>query len=174
MTQYLQNIANFAQALSALVAVIALLIVVWQVFLLRRQIEESTRTQRTSQYQAALQLIFDWRSDVIDNPDLAKRFVDPNSGSDYFPEILKHQSVEGYFHTLKLFHIFEIFFLLYKEGVITKEMWEGWENNANVVMSIKLNQELWEKVKGKQAFNSDFVQIIDQIVKSQKETLGVR
>ncbi|MGB8702254.1 MAG: hypothetical protein WCD18_22790 [Thermosynechococcaceae cyanobacterium] len=53
----LELFVDIVQIVTAMVAVITL-------FLLYRQIVEANRTQRTSQYQTALQLMFDWRSEV--------------------------------------------------------------------------------------------------------------
>jgi len=70
-----------------------LVILIWQT-------RENVKATRSSQYQSAVRLMFEWRSDVLKSPALAESM----KNSKYFEEMFAKYGVETYFHTLKLLH----------------------------------------------------------------------
>jgi hypothetical protein len=168
----LQDLANLAQVVSAVVAAVALVVLAIQARLLRNQIRDQVRSQRTAQYQAAMTLMFNWRSDLINKPELAERLREPDGGSKYFQDVLDRQGVESYFHTLKLFHIFEIYFILHREGVIDESMWQGWKKNVAILMTPKQNRELWATLKSIHVLNRDFETFVDEIIEQKLQSVA--
>lgn len=126
----------------------------------KRQMEENRRTNQMAQYQAALQLLFDWRAEMIANPTLAEGFRD----SPYFRDAFTILPEQRYFHTVKLFHIFEHFWLLHDRGVIDDQMWQGWARNAAILVQPEATRALWRKLQSAGVFNPGFVQFMDRLV----------
>lgn len=130
----------------------------------KEQLSSSFKTQQTSQYQAALQLMFDWRSEAIANPDLVQHFSD----DPYFQEVFNIIPVQQYFHTLKLFHIFELYWLLRQRSVINDQMWEGWANNVKILVRPEKNLMIWKKLKNAGIFNPGFVEFVEDMIKNSE------
>ncbi len=138
----------------AVVMLLTLIVLVWQ-------IRVFIKTARTAQYQTALQMLFDWRSDLIQNESLAERY----ESSRYFREVFLEHGVSQYFHTLKLFHILEVFFLLRDHGVINENMAEAWIKQTEIVMTPEKNRSLWHRLKRVNIYHKRFVDEVDAIVK---------
>jgi hypothetical protein len=129
-----------------------------------RQIGESNRAQRTSQYQAAVSMMLDWRSDILQHSKIGEWLGDSERGSTYFHDVIKKYGAENYFHTVKLFHIFEFLHILHEEKVITSEMWSGWEKNLELIVTSQDMREIWSRLKGVGIFEDKFELAVDRIV----------
>jgi hypothetical protein len=106
--------ASIVQAVGTVFIALTFVIYWRQLGTMRKQLDDNRRTNETSQYQAALQLMFDWRSDLIGNPKLADGFRD----APFYESVFQVLPVEQYFHTMKLFHIYQHYWLLKSHGVI--------------------------------------------------------
>lgn len=106
-------------------------------------------------------MLFDWRTNLIQNPRLADRYMD----SDYFRKVLTEHGVESYFHTVKIFHILEVFFLLRRNGIIETHMWQAWDEQVKIIMVPIKNRELWKKLKDLKIYNEHFVERVDAVVR---------
>jgi hypothetical protein len=137
----------------SIVMLLTLFVLIWQ-------IRVFINTSRTAQYQAALQMLFDWRSDIIRDEELAKRY----ETSTYFQEVFEDQPPKEYFHTLKLFQTLEVLFLLQHHGVINQQMGIVWRRQAEVIFTPKPNRILWVKLKAVSIYNTDFTSAVDSIV----------
>jgi hypothetical protein len=160
---------------SSIVQGIGTIFVAAAFFLSRRQVRlmsadvhqtrlDTARAETVSQmaqYQGALQLMFDWRSELIANPALAASF----SAEPFFAEAFKILPEQEYFHTVKLFHIFEHIWLLNSRQIIHNDMWEPWSHNIVLLMRQKKKRELWKLLKDIGIFNRTFVQFVDKAVK---------
>ena len=124
------------------------------------QMEENRRTNQMAQYQAALQLSFDWRAEMIANPALAEGLRD----APYFRDAFAIVPGQRYFHTVKLFHIFEHFWLLHDRGVIDDQMWQDWPRNAAILLQPEATRALWKTLASAGIFNPDFVQFMNGLV----------
>ncbi len=132
------------------------------------QIRLLIRSARTAQYQTALHMMFEWRSDIINHPTLAERY----KSSTYFKEVFGEQGIESYFHTLKLFHTLEVFYLLQDYKIINAKMWSSWKQQADIVMTPDKNRKLWRRLKAVSVYNAKFVKEIDAVVDDIEKNLA--
>jgi hypothetical protein len=140
-----------------------------QINLLSQQIEESNRTQKTSQYLSSLQIMSDWRSEIIQNNDLAERFIIDHDSA-YFKAALKDGNVKSYFHRLNLFHILELFFILHANKIIDDKMWKGWNNQSTILIKSDKNRQLWKDVLSiPNIFHPDFEEFINKKVVEEEK-----
>lgn len=158
----------------ALAQVAAAIITIPVVLYAARQIKNSNRAERTSQYQAALNMMFDWRSDIINDADIAKSIGDPLRGSAYFHDVIERYGAKSYFHTVKLFHILEYLHILHKESVITDQMWAGWQKNLELIVTAQDTREIWARLKNVGIFEDQFEALVDEIVKAATTAAMVR
>ncbi|MES1157613.1 MAG: hypothetical protein ABUL67_00810 [Haliangium ochraceum] len=128
----------------------------------RISIENGHAIDQMSQYQGALQLMFDWRSELIANPDLAEGFRD----EPFFAEAFKLLPEQQYFHTVKLFHIFEHFWLLNSRKIIHEDIWKPWSRNIILLMRQKKKRAIWDLLKKIGIFNVSFVSFVDDEVQA--------
>ncbi len=154
------ELASLIQAAGTIFIALTFVIYWHQLGAMRKQLEDNRRTNQTSQYQAALQLMFDWRSDLISNPQLAHGFED----SPYYAAAFSIMPIDQYFHTMKLFHVFQHYWLLNNLEVIDKRIWDGWAKNIEINMQVELHQKIWNKLKEHQVFDTPFVSFIDNCV----------
>ena len=136
VVQFLNSIQPITLVLSQIAVFATLIAIAYQIHMLRK-------STCTSQYQTALQMLFNWRTDIIENPELAKRYEDVT----FFKEVFKEHGEQSYFHTVKIFHVLEVFFLLRKSNVIEKDMWDAWEKQVEIIMAPVKNRDLWKKLK---------------------------
>jgi hypothetical protein len=135
-----------------------------QINLLSQQIEESNRTQKTSQYLSSLQIMSDWRSEIIQNEDLAKRFIE-DYDLEYLKAALNEGNAKSYFHRVQLFHILELFFILQENKVIDPKMWQGWDRQSTILIESDKNRQIWKSFLSKtNIFHPDFEEYINKKV----------
>lgn len=141
---------DIAQTMALIVTVVIMI----------RQTKRNTKTTEASQYQNAMQLMFEWRTDVQNDADLVKHYKEV----DYFNKIFKEYGVEFYFHNLKLFSTLEMFFMLNSKKIIDENMMRSWENNAKILMQPLKNRKLWNDLHKINIYNEDFSKWMDKIV----------
>ena len=139
---------------------ITLLILIWQTKL-------NMKTNKMSQYQDALKMMFECRSDIINNDDLSKLLE-----SNYFEELFSEYGRKEYFILLKVLHTFEIFFLLNKSKIIEADMWNGWKNNLKKTLESKEIRNAWENLESVHIFHQEFIILVDNLIEEieSKET----
>lgn len=139
---------------------ITLLILIWQTKL-------NMKTIKMSQYQDALKMMFECRSDIINNDDICKLLE-----SNYFEEILSEYGRKEYFILLKVLHTFEVFFLLNESKIIKADMWNGWKNNLKKTLGCKEIRNLWENLECVDIFHQDFIILVNNLIEEieSKET----
>ncbi len=152
--------------ISDLIQLMVFLLLLYQLRLLSKQLEDARRTNRASQYQAALQLMFDWRSEIIAKPELADGFGEEA----YFKKAFGMLPRERYFHLIKLFHIFEHYWLLHDQNVIEPNMWIGWSHNLFLTLSEGESRQVWDLAKEAKIFNSKFVAFVEKGLKDESQS----
>ncbi len=128
------------------------------------QTRQNTKALRISSYQNALRNIFEYRSDIIADKGVLKS----KALSTYLKKVYSAFGTKQYYHTLKLFHTYEVFFLLHKENIIDQEMWTGWKSNLKISLSAEGNRDIWNHVKKANVFHPGFAQLIDDIIQQIK------
>jgi len=124
-----------------------------------RQTRESIKSVRIGQYQEALKMIFEWRSDILDDEELAADIA-----ADKYTELFDKYGVKKYYHTLKLFQTFEVFYILHDTKVIDHVMWIGWQNNLAGILTSHRTRGIWKDLRHLNLFHSGFMTIVDSIV----------
>jgi len=139
---------------------ITLFILIWQINL-------NMKTIRMSQYQDALKMMFECRSDLINNDDISKLLE-----SNYFNKLFSEYGKKEYFVTLKLLHTFEVFLLLNKSKIIKDAMWKGWKNNLEKVLETGKIRTVWKNLESVHIFHQDFISLVDDLIEEieSKET----
>jgi len=125
-----------------------------------RQMKKSNTAAQMTQYQGAVQLMLDWRSNIIADPKLVEEY----DTEDYFKKAFKDVPIPTYFHTIKLLHIFEHCWLLNDRGVIPSDLWQPWSNNICLLMRRSKERDLWKHVRTANVFNGEFVKFVDGVV----------
>jgi hypothetical protein len=161
MLDMLVKISALIQAVATPFVALTFFLVLYQLRAMQVQLADARRVAQTSQHQAALQLMFDWRSEIIADPSLADGF----RSEGFFREVFEAVPPKRYFHNIKLFHIFEYYWLLYHRKIIDDDMWSGWSHNLSLVIKEVESRRIWEFVRGAQTFNPVFVAYVDDILK---------
>jgi hypothetical protein len=148
--------------------------IIFAIFLSWWQMRRTNAVTQTAQYQGALQLMLDWRSDIIADPSLVGQY----HTEEFFDKAFEILPAREYFHTMKLLHIFEHCWLLNSRGVIPRDMWDPWSYNLILLMRQDKKRTLWNYVKTVNVFNRKFVTFVDKIVseedqKSKKHVPGI-
>lgn len=148
------TISDIILFFTLLVLFFTLLVLIWQT-------RENIRSIQMSQYQDALRMMFDVRSEIISKPEI----IEEEQEHDYFNKVyLAAGGKQRYYYKLKLFHAFEVFFLLHENKVITSDMWLSWSNNIQTTLKSESNRKIWSMMRQHNIFNEEFAKFVDSLI----------
>jgi hypothetical protein len=156
--------APVIQAAGTLFLAVTLTVYWLQLTTMQAQLQHAARANQTLQYHAALNLMCDWRAQIIADPHLADGF----RAEPFFAEVFEILPDREYFHTLSLFNIFEHYWLLHDRATIDDDMWRGWSRNIVLIMSQGKKQRVWEHLRRVEVFNPRFVAYVDAALLAAK------
>lgn len=125
-------------------------------------------------YQNVIDQMFQWRSKIIEDPELAI-VTREQEGLHAATETADTPKV--YYHSLQLFHIFESLYLLHASGIIGDDKWRGWEKNIRVALDCPERRTIWERLDAKDIYHPGFVTLMnstaENAAKAHKENPDV-
>ena len=90
------TMSDIILSIQTFVVFVTLLVLIWQT-------RENIKAGRISQYQEVLKMMFEYRSDAMNDQDIELPELQENN---YFNKVFSEFGVKGYYHKLKLFFSF--------------------------------------------------------------------
>lgn len=146
-------VSDAALIAQAIVLFGTLLVLIWQT-------RHADRVSRMAQYLNALHMMSENRAQLMTKGSL----INPEQESVFFRQMYALVGKEGYYYKLRLFHTFELFFLLHKSHLIDEDMWHGWRNNMRVCFDTDINREVWLAIRNQDLFHPSFTKFINAFV----------